>query len=398
MNLLKTNFFKNLSLSELGLVLLIPLASLSSRTWLPIPPTLLLFLGAALCLFFLQMQSRHSRDDGKNGGLRVEPAMTSPFKNVIAIFSAFVFYIFASQYFMGTDFFRYMGVIFAALYLVLILIFSQHSSSDFLKKLGEKFIRYSLFILCLEAVLRFAYGFYLIMQGENPEHSFYQFKFVGPMYVSSNMVAGHLVALLFFILWWGSSHKQSMKLEICIAVILLILTFSRASIPAVAIGLFYYFFFRNSDWKKSLVVLFSLGFFGLFLLWVLRYFPDYSFQTKFLILEETLYFYETASLKNILFGLGLSETETMARFTFSAHNYFLIFLLETGVFGLLFLLATFFILVKVTNGAIMIVLVPYFVQISAEAATFIPYFYVIAALMIIKTLNNDSKKNTLLLD
>jgi len=397
MNILKNNPFKSLSLSELGLVLLIPLASLSSRTWLPVPPTLLLFLGAVLCLFFLQMQSRHSREGG-NGGLRVEPAMTTPFKNVIAIFSVFVFYIFASQYFIGTIFFRYMGVVFSALYLVLILIFSQHSSSDFLKKLGDKFIRYSLIILCIEVVLRFAYGFYLISQGESSHHGFYQFKFTGPMYVSSNMVAAHLIALLFFIFWWGNTHKQSMKLEICIAVILLILTFSRASIPAVAIGLFYYFFFRNSDWKKSLVVLFSIGLFGVFLLWVLRYFPDYSFQTKFLIVEETLYFYETASLKNILFGLGLSETETMARFTFSAHNYFLIFLLETGVFGLLFLLATFFILVKVTNGAIMIVLVPYFVQISAEAATFIPYFYVIAAFMIIMTLNNDSKKNTLLLD
>ena len=386
MNFLNLKYFKNLSLSELGLVLLIPLASLSSRTWLPVPPTLLLFFGAVLCWFVLQMNGERRTANGE-------------LKTIVVVFSVFVFYIFASQYFMGAVFFRYMGVIFAAMYLVLILIFSERASTNFLKNLGRKFIHYSLVILSLEALLRYAYNAWLIFQGANPEHGFYQFKFDGPMYVASNMTAGHIIALLFFILWWGHTYKESMKKEIFVALILIVLTLSRASIPAVAIGLFYYFFFRNSDWKKSLVVLFSIGIFGLFTLWVLRYFPDYSFQTKFLILDEALDFYETASLKNILFGLGLSETEELAKFTFSAHNYFLIFLLETGVFGLLFLLATFFVLVKFTNGAAMIVLVPYFVQISAEAATFIPYFYVIMALMVITYFSkNDSKKNSLLLD
>ncbi|MCL2413826.1 MAG: hypothetical protein FWC94_01045 [Bacteroidales bacterium] len=379
---LSLKYFKNLSLSELGLVLLIPLASLSSRTWLPVPPTLLLFLGAVLCLFALYA----------SGKLKLENREST---KIIVVLGIFILYIFSSQYFMGTVFFRYMGVVFAALYLILILIFSEQTSADFLKNLGRKFIRYSLIILCFEAILRFAYAYYLIIQGENPEHGFYQFKFNGPMYVASNMTAGHIIALLFFMLWWGHSYKESMKKEICVALILIVLTLSRASIPAVAIGLFYYFFFKNSDWKKSLLVLFSVGLFGIFALWALRYFPDYSFQTKFLILNEALYFYETASLRYILFGLGLSETEQMARFTFSAHGYFPIFLMETGMLGLLFLLTTFFFLIRFTNGAAMIVLLPYSIQILSEGATFIPYFYVIMAFMIVvdtRKINADNNQ------
>jgi len=389
MNPHKISLFKReFSLSELGLLFLIPLASLSSRTWLPIPPTLLLFFGAVLCWFALQINGERRT---ANGELKI----------VIAVFSVFVFYIFASQYFMGTVFFRYMGVVFAAMYLILILIFSERTSADFLKNLGRKFIRYSLIILSVEAILRLTYGFYSIIQGESPHSSFYQFKFIGPMYVSSNMVAGHIIALLFFMLWWGHTYKQSFKNEIILALVLLFLTFSRANIPAIIIGLFYFYFFKDIEWKKSLVVLFFVGIFGVFALWSLRYFPDYSFQTKFLILNEALYFYETASLRYILFGLGLSETEQMARFTFSAHGYFPIFLMETGVLGLLLLLTTFFFLVKFTNGAAMIVLLPYSIQTLSEGATFIPYFYVIMALMLILTKSkneNDSKKNSLLLD
>ncbi|MDR0437770.1 MAG: O-antigen ligase family protein [Bacteroidales bacterium] len=395
---LDLKYFKNLSLSELGLWLLIPLASLSSRTWLPVPPTLLLLLGAILCWAIQQMNGKWKME---NGELSYLAKPHSQFQTIIRVFSLFCLYFSVSQYLMGTAFFRYMGVVFAPMYLIFVLIFSSDVSSDFLKKLGDKFIRYSLVILCIEAILRYGYSFWCIIQGENHYHGIYQFKFDGPMYIASNMLAGHIIALLFFILWWGHTHKQSMKKELLVAFILLILTLSRASIPAVFAGLAYYCFFRNLNWKKALLVFFSLCFVAILSLWALKFLlSDGSFQTKFLILDEALDYYKTANLKNILFGLGLSETEQIARFTYSAHNYFLLFLMETGVFGLLFLGITWFVLVKATNGAAMIILLPYFVQISAEAATFIPYFYVIMALMITNKLKieNDSKKNTLLLD
>jgi hypothetical protein len=402
MNFLKINNLKNLSLNELGLWLLIPLASLSSRTWLPFPPTMLLLLGAILCWIVLQMQSRHvgrSRDiSQKQVDSSTTLGMTA--NSVIIVVGAFMLYIFASQYFMGTSFFRYMGVVFSAMYLVLILDFSKDVSFDFLKNLGNKFIRYSIIILCIEAVLRFAWSTWLIIHGDNIYWSFYQFKFYGPMYAASNMLAGHIIALLFFILWWGKTQQKSMKKEFFITLILLFLTFSRASIPAVFIGLSYYVFFKNLNWKKSLWVFLTFGILGAFALFGLKQLiADFSFQSKFLIFDEFIDYYEVASWKNILFGLGLSEPYQMEEFTFTAHNYFLLFLSETGVFGLLFLLITFFFFVKATNGAAMVVLVPYFVQISSEGATFIPYFYVIMTLMILLNfLKNDTQKNSLLLD
>jgi hypothetical protein len=320
---------------------------------------------------------------------------------VIVAVGAFMLYIFASQYFMGTSFFRYMGVVFSAMYVMLILVFSKNVSDDFLKKLGDKFILYSIIILCVEAVLRFGYSSWLIVQGQNYYWGFYKFKFICPMYASTNMLAGHIIALLFFILWWGKTQQKFLKKEFFIVLILLLLTFSRAAIPAVFIGLGYYLFFKNLNWKKSLLMLFAFGVLGIIGLSQLKYIiSDLSFLSKFLIFEEFFEFYKTANLKTILFGLGLAEPLQMVEFRYTAHNYFLLFLSETGVFGLLFLLATFFFFIKATNGAAMIVLVPYFVQISSEGATFIPYFYVIMALMILslKEKNYDPQKNTLLLD
>jgi hypothetical protein len=389
MNTPKTIFFKtlipkDLSLSELGLWLLIPLASFTSHTWLPIPPTMVLFLGAIVCWLFLQFD-----EPSKIESVRVENSRS--LRGVISVFFVFITYIFMSQYFIGATFRHYMGAIFAPLYLILILIFSKDTSMDYLKNSGQKFIRYSIVILCVEAVLRYGNNLYYIILDSNAYYGFYTFKFNGPMYLTSNAVACHLVTLLFFILWWGRTYKQSMKKEFFIVFGLIILTFSRASIPAVILGLFYYYFFKDLNWKKSLLTLFSIGIVGVFVLLVLRYFiTDYSFQSKFLIFEEATLYYKTADIKSILFGIGFYETKNIM--THYAHNYFLLFLMETGVTGIILLCVTLLIFVKTTNGTAMVVLVPFIIQTAAESITFMPYFYVIMALMIVlgKTSNLKS--------
>ncbi|MDR2907200.1 MAG: O-antigen ligase family protein [Bacteroidales bacterium] len=173
-----------------------------------------------------------------------------------------------------------------------------------------------------------------------------------------------------------------MKKELTITFVLLLLTFSRTSIPAVAGGLMYYAFFRNLNWKKSLLILLSFGCVAVFGLFVIKdLIQDGSFQTKFQIITESLDYYKTASLKRILFGTGFFETGHIM--TYYAHNYFLMFLMETGVFGLLFLLATLFSLIKVTNGAAMIILFPFFIQVSTDSALFIPWFYVAMSFVVL---------------
>ena len=381
---LKPQFFKNHSLSELGLWLLIPFASLTSHTWLPIPPTMVLFLGAIVCWIFLHLNNTQSKINTSTSSATGQKS-----KIIITVFGAFILYIFASQYLIGAGFRNYMGAIFAPLYLILILIFSKNTSDDFLKNLGQKFIRYSLIIFCVEAVLRYWSNLYGIIHNPGSYYGFYSFKFFGPMYFSSNAVACHLITLLFFMFWWKHTHKQSMKKEIWIALILIALTLSRAAIPAVAIGLFYYVFFRNLNWKKSLFVIFSIGIVGFFIVFALRYaITDYSFQSKFIIIDEAWIYYQTASLKNILFGIGFFETENIM--SYYAHNYFLLFLMETGIIGLILLCATLFILVKITNGAVMVVLIPFIIQTVTESNTFLPYFYVIMALMTIIILRKKS--------
>ncbi|MCL2682466.1 MAG: O-antigen ligase family protein [Bacteroidales bacterium] len=383
---LKLKSFKSLSLSEFGLWLLIPFASLTSHTWLPIPPTMVLLLGAIVCWFVLQMQDRHSeRSRGisqNQGDVSTSLDMTTSRKEVIIVFSVFTLYIFVSQYLIDAPFRRYMGVVLAPLYLLLMLSFSEHTSTGFLKKLGEKFIRYSLVILSVEAILRYAWSFYLISQGENYEHGFYQFKFGGPMYHASNMVALHLIVLLFFMLWWGRTQKKSMKKELTIAFVLLALTLSRAAIPSVFVGLIYYRFFRDLNWEKALLIFFLFCIVALVSLLVLMdLFFDGSFQSKFLILQESLEYYKTANLKQILFGIGFYETGYIM--THYAHNYFLLFFMESGVIGFLLLCTTWFYLIKTTRGVAIIILLPFFIQANSEGSTFMPYFYVAMAFLVL---------------
>ncbi len=392
-NYLRMKYLKKINLqthswSELGLWLLIPFASLTSHTALPIPPTMILFF-IALALWIVQSVSR-----GNVFGIENQNPII---REGIIIFFIFCLYLFASQYFMSSAFRRYMGALMAPLYLVLILIFSKDVSGEFLKKIALKFIRYSIIILAIEAVVRYIVSIVLFIQGENSFVGIYMFKFNGPIYSSSNLVAAHLIFLLFFILWWKHRQGQFLKKEIWFVAVLLILTLSRASIVALAGGLIYYWFFRNLNWKKSLLLLCS-GFVFLFLsLFALKFFiHDPSFQSKFAIANESIKYYQTADLTAILFGVGFYETEHLM--AYYAHNYFLLFLMESGIFGFIGLCATLLYLIKSTNGSISIVLLPFLIQTAAESVTFIPYFYVGAALIILIPLKHDSKKNTLLLD
>ncbi|MCL2027595.1 MAG: O-antigen ligase family protein [Bacteroidales bacterium] len=369
---LKNSFSNERSLSELGLWLLIPLASLTSHTWLPIPPTMVLLLGAIVCWFVQQFNSSTIQQSDTSSNHR----------QVIAVYCVFIFYIFVSQYLLNAVFRHYMGAIFAPLYLILILIFSERTSTNVVKKLGQKFIRYSLIILTIEAILRYSVNLYYITLNPDFFYGFYSFKFNGPMYLTSNAVACHLVTLLFFMFWWRQTYKESLNKEIAIAFILIALTFSRAAIPAIGAGLVYYGLFRDLNWKKSVLALFSIGIIGIISLFVLRYFiSDDSFQSKFIIIEEAFEYYKTADLKSILFGIGFYETEKIM--TYYAHNYFLLYLMETGVIGLFLLCATLFTLVLTTNGLAMIILIPFIIQSAAESQTFLPYFYVTMAFIIV---------------
>ena len=370
---LNLNYFKNLSLNELGLWLLIPFASLISHTWLPIPPTMMLLFGAIVCWIFQHFNNHKSK---------IDQYTDSSIHQGIILFSIFCLYLFASQYLINAPFRRYMGAVLAPLYFVLILLFPKDVSADFLKKLARKFIHYSLIILSVEVVLRYSYNIWLISHDINYFQGIYLFKFDGPMYGTSNIVATHLILVMFFIFWWNYVNKQFLKKELVVTLVLLVLTLSRATIPAVALGLCYYYFFKHLNWKNSLLVLFSVGVIGISILLTLKFFiADASFQSKFLIFEEAWIYYQTANLKDILFGIGFFQSDYIM--TFYAHNYFLMFLMESGVFGLLFLCLTLFYLIKATNGAAMIVLLPFFIQSASESVVFMPHFYVIMGLLVL---------------
>ncbi len=389
MNKLNLNFFKTLSFSELGLWLIIPLASLTSHTWLPLPPTMMLFVLAIICwLFSGFMMKKNQQFERNNLSKDLQPA----FVQGIALVGMFSFYLFASQYLINAAFRHYLGAVLAPLYFVLILFFSKNTSTDFLKNLGLKFIHYTIIIFCIEAVLRYGNNIWILSQDLNYKAGIYLFKFNSPIYLTSNAVAAHLVALLFFMLWWGRTHNQQMKKDVFVTFILIALTLSRVSIPAVVFGLGYYYFFKNLNWKQSICFLFFFAILAGSGIWALKFsYTDYSFQSKFTIINEALEYYQTASLKQILFGLGFAETVHLM--TFYAHNYFLLYLMESGVFGLLFLLATLFFFIKTTNGEAMIVIVPFLIQTSTESSTFYPYLYVIMALMM-TTKHRGATNNT----
>lgn len=376
--MLKNIEFRSVVTPLWGLWLLVPFASVISHTWLPIPPTIVLFGLSLFIALILYSPTLFNPIDS-------QVVRTSDFtKKIIILPLCFGLYLLFSQYVMGAKLTSFFGTAAAMQYLVLILIFSESLSFKTWSKYITWFIYISAGILVFEAVGRYALSFYHdYYTGENQNLWIYKYKYYSPIYSESNGAGIHIIVILFFSYWWSMVSKNKLLAVKLILWAVLLLSLSRACVLAGLLGAVYYFFLANRN-KKFWIVSISIATLGLFICFYYIIYPlirtDLSFLSKFEIFQAAILFFQRATWSQWLFGVGLmGSVEYLGIF---AHNYFLVYLVETGVIGLGLILGVFYLFVKYTKGKGLILLVPFLLATASSTNLFLPHFFVAMAIMI----------------
>lgn len=362
-------------LALFGIAALVPFTSLISHTWLPISPTLFFFAIALVCALILYDPLLSKRIH------ITRSSVDSQMRRVLILPFIFVLYILLSQYFMGAPFVRVFGVWSSVLYFVVLVLLAGKVPFDKWETKVDWFIKISALVYSLEAIGRYARCIYLISIGQNNYNWIYKFKFFGPMYSESNGTAIHLIILIFFTFWWTAERNRKWYGIKILFIVLLGLTISRACMLAALIGFVYFYFLRGKSkrfWIRN-TLLFVAGMGALIAFVFSRMSYDLSFISKFEILEQAIDYYRNVEIMPFLFGVGISNSQEYMGIY--AHNYFLVFLMETGIFGLLSLLLMFYGFYKCTGGMALCILIPFLFATASSTVTFLPDLYLCMGIM-----------------
>ncbi|MFD1000679.1 O-antigen ligase family protein [Ohtaekwangia kribbensis] len=351
-------------LMHFALGLIIPFCGFTSHTILIVPPTLVLFFIGSLLLFSF------------NRKLYISNSLIIP---AIAIL-----YFSVTQTFIGAPLGRYMGVTFAICYYLVVVFFARQLTLQKLNSLVSKFITYSTLLLIIECIWRITHPQteYAVFEESGDPRWIYQYKFGGLMYVDSNAVAIHIIIILFFIFYMEIERgEQRTKSKIAL-IILLVLTFSRAGWVGAFLGWIYIRFLRKQKFTFYLInfLFFSVTlslFYKLYLQQKIE--SDLSFQSKLDIIKVVYKYISDASLSELLFGIGFSNSSE--RLGIYAHNFFMVFFIESGIFGLFIIVSMFVQLTVATNRKALFIIVPFLITTLSSSITFMPFLYVSLAII-----------------
>lgn len=349
----------------LGALLSILFLSVISHTFFSIPPNLPIISLS----FFLML---------------LDIIRTNRVVNNYIFFQTSIFLIFlvVTQVFLDTILYRFLGLVFSIAVILPIIHFGKSISQAQFQSLTNKFFSISIIILAIEGIYRFLnpVTFYDQFIGVDSRW-IYRYKFGGIMYTDSNAVGLHLIAVLFFYLYWIKSRKAaSNKFILLILLVLIAFTFSRAAWIATVIGLIYFIFFKGEKIKLFFIYSFTILLVSsTSLILYLKSINDLSLLSKFFIIEETIKAFSNSSIINILIGHGFFNSEKILGIY--GHNIFIVYLLESGIIGFFLYLATLFSFIRMTGSRIFILFIPYFTASLSATTTYIPYFYGIIGLI-----------------
>ncbi|WP_449549907.1 hypothetical protein [Lelliottia amnigena] len=199
------------------------------------------------------------------------------------------------------------------------------------------------------------------------------------MYLDSNFVGLEAVFILSVIVYLMKDLRLSgyylLKYLTVISCLILgvLLSFSRAAIIAMII-----MFVMNLLLSNRRLIFLSFFLVPIFLFIVIeivlsKFESDISFTSKFHIISYTLDYMSTASLTNIVFGVGIGNA--IDAIGMGAHNLIVTFFIESGILGL----TLFIILVSVNcyylkSGAFIVVM-PFMIAAMSLGTTALPYFF-----------------------
>lgn len=211
------------------------------------------------------------------------------------------------------------------------------------------------------------------------------YKYASFMYADSNGTAIHIVVILFYILYLEEVHTQKWRKSKLILVVLLLLTFSRAAWLGAVLGWIYVRFLQQKKFSFYLLNFTALVFLAsLVYIFYLRekIETDLSFQSKFEIVEIVLSHFKNATLVEWLLGIGFSNSLTVL--DIYAHNFEMVFLIESGVIGFLLMALCFTNFIYITHRKALFIIVPFLITTLSSTIIFMPFFYVAIAMIYVK--------------
>lgn len=369
----------SISVRYLGLWLIIPFMSLITHTVFPIPPTLIPFSLSIIILVIYLPLARYSIE-----------LKTIKFVTPIILLCV---YLIISQPFLNPPFHRFLGALLSFVYILPIVLYGKHIPYKQLSKLINLFINLSVILLIIETIWRFLHPDLHYDQFIGVDSRWiYKYKMSGLMYSDSNGVGIHLIILLFFLYYWGDKVNKKWKWKKVILLILILLTFSRAAWAAAFLGVIYVEFFKG----KNAVIFFIITGIGGVLMAIFAntqlVTSDDSFSSKLNIASLIIDYLSKADLGSLLFGTGFFNSyEVLGRYP---HNYWMVFLIESGLIGLSLLLSTYIQFFLMIKRPILKILIPFFIVSLSATLTFTPYLYaIIGIIFILENRKIDENRN-----
>lgn len=262
-------------------------------------------------------------------------------------------------------------------------IILPHLQTNSIISISKQMIFISLPLLVLESAIRLNNPFNIeFYKNLGREYVFYAYKFNSIMYMDSNFVAVYVLCLYFFWIYLRSyQQKKIISYTTFILFLLIIATLSRANIIAMILftllyPLRYLFYQYRLATLISLILAIPIFF---FLQNYVAQFDD-SFLSKFHIIDLTKEYLQHATITELLIGVGFGNSDTVLGI--GAHNFFIIYLVESGIVGLALIVNLLYLILKKSRYKAGIVVFPFLLSGLSFSPTATPYLYAIFSLII----------------
>lgn len=275
--------------------------------------------------------------------------------------------------------FNFSVVVFICSYIAL-----NKTNSNTIVSISEKMIYFSIPLLIYEAYYRITNPVFFVDFAEKGQENlaFYYFKINSIMYQDSNFVGLFIVSLFFFLFYLKKNTNKKYFILITLLIILIFTTISRASILALVLFVILYPFRQKIYKYRIFIFIFSIiSTFTLFPFLLEYRTIDDSFSTKFGIFDKTIEYISNANFINLLFGVGFGNAVEVL--DIGAHNFFVTYLVESGLIGLLLVIIFWTYLLHKTKYKIGIVMFPFLLNGMSVASGAIPYLYAMFAIILV---------------
>lgn len=295
----------------------------------------------------------------------------------------FIIYLVITQIFiLNNNNHAMYNVLFSLVYCMMCMNCLSKISSEQIKGISKIFINFTIIILLIETAYRWLHPQNMAVNTSSGI-SYYKYKYSSIMFIDSNFVGIFAVSIFFFGTYLMIYQGMNLKKQQIILAIVVLLTLSKASIIALVV-FGYMYQLRIDKSKKKLILIGIIAAFGYELYHMLMNIGTMS--RKLYAVENTWKYLKGAKFFNLLFGVGFGNT---GKYIINGgHNIILVYIVESGIIGVVLLFLLFFIFLKKTDYRFRIVLFPFLLTAMSMVGHANQYLYVIGAIIYYLEKNN----------